>query len=207
MTEIRQLNLKKLEAKYGSQVALAEILDTSTARVNHLLTGQRNIGEKTARKFEVLLGKPSGWMDTLGAINPQQPSSPILDKFNQLCPDQQREVTDFINFKLSQKTDKNQLTTPVENVGGGVNLPVQSQQSQDQRGLTKTRPNQFEIDLAIEHERCVMVRHQEQMEANARYIELVKEKCQNNECYCEPPCENVETPLLGYMQIIEAVKK
>ena len=119
VTEIRQLNLKKLEAKYGSQVALAEILDTSTARVNHLLTGQRNIGEKTARKFEVLLGKPSGWMDTLGAINPQQPSSPILDKFNQLCPDQQREVTDFINFKLSQKTDKNQLTTPVENVGGG----------------------------------------------------------------------------------------
>ena len=211
MTEIRQLNLKKLEAKYGSQVALAEILDTSTARVNHLLTGQRNIGEKTARKFEVLLGKPSGWMDTLGAINPQQPSSPILDKFNQLCPDQQK-IIELMMDQLSNKPKSSEnntnkaLTSLDENVGG-VNLPVQSQQSQDQRGLTKTRPNQFEIDLAIEHERCVMVRHQEQMEANARYIELVKEKCQNNECYCEPPCENVETPLLGYMQIIEAVKK
>ena len=82
-----------------------------------------------------------------------------------------------------------------------------AQQSQDQRGLTKTKPEQFEIDLAIEHERCVMVRHQEQIEANARYIELVKERCRRNECYCEPPCEDVETPILGYMQIIESVKK
>ena len=121
VTEIRKINLKKLEAKYGSQVALAEILDTSTARVNHLLTGQRNIGEKTARKFEILLGKPSGWMDTLDSIA-QLPSSNILDKFNQLCPDQQREVTEFIDFKLSQKPANKPLTAQPENVGGGVNL-------------------------------------------------------------------------------------
>ena len=138
---------------------------------------------------------------------------PLYENIEKLSEDNRKLIEQMVNTlvqsqpKLSQKTNKNQLTTPTENVGGGVNLPVQSQQSQDQRGLTKTRPNQFEIDLAIEHERCVMVRHQEQMEANARYIELVKEKCQNNECYCEPPCENVETPLLGYMQIIEAVKK
>ncbi len=121
--EIRKINLKKLEAKYGSQVALAEILDTSTARVNHLLTGQRNIGEKTARKFEILLGKPSGWMDTLDSIA-QSPSSPLLDKFNQLCPDQQREVTEFIDFKLSQKPANKPLTDQPEKCGGGggVNL-------------------------------------------------------------------------------------
>ena len=121
MAEIRQINLKKLEVKYGSQVALAEILDTSTARVNHLLTGQRNIGEKTARKFEVLLGQPSGWMDTLDSIAIK--SSPLLDKFNQLCPEQQKEVTEFIDFKLSQNKLNKPLTARPENVGGGVNLP------------------------------------------------------------------------------------
>ena len=121
VAEIRQINLKKLEVKYGSQVALAEILDTSTARVNHLLTGQRNIGEKTARKFEVLLGQPSGWMDTLDSIAIK--SSPLLDKFNQLCPEQQKEVTEFIDFKLSQNKLNKPLTARPENVGGGVNLP------------------------------------------------------------------------------------
>jgi len=123
--------------------------------------------------------------------------------------DDQRALINQMMAQFTPKTLENNLnkplTTPVEKMWGGVNLPVQNQQSQDR--LTKTRPNQFEIDLAIEHERCVMVRHQEQMEANARYIELVKDKCQNNECYCEPPCPDVETPLLGYMQIIEAVKK
>jgi plasmid maintenance system antidote protein VapI len=118
VAEIRQINLKKLEVKYGSQVALAEILDTSTARVNHLLTGQRNIGEKTARKFEVLLGQPSGWMDTLDSINLQQPSSPLLDKFNQLCPEQQKEVTEFINFKLSQNKENKPLTARPEDGRG-----------------------------------------------------------------------------------------
>ena len=122
VAEIRQINLKKLEVKYGSQVALAEILDTSTARVNHLLTGQRNIGEKTARKFEVLLGQPSGWMDTLDSIAIK--SSPLLDKFNQLCPEQQKEVTEFIDFKLSQNKLNKPLTARPENVGGGGgNLP------------------------------------------------------------------------------------
>ena len=124
MAEIRQINLKKLEVKYGSQVALAEILDTSTARVNHLLTGQRNIGEKTARKFEVLLGQPSGWMDTLDSINLQQQPSPLLDKFNQLCPEQQKEVTEFINFKLSQNKENKPLTARPKNVGGGGGEPA-----------------------------------------------------------------------------------
>ena len=122
VAEIRQINLKKLEVKYGSQVALAEILDTSTARVNHLLTGQRNIGEKTARKFEVLLGQPSGWMDTLDSIAIK--SSPLLDKFNQLCPEQQKEVTEFIDFKLSQNKLNKPLTARPENVGGGGGEPA-----------------------------------------------------------------------------------
>ena len=162
MAEIRQINLKKLEVKYGSQVALAEILDTSTARVNHLLTGQRNIGEKTARKFEVLLGQPSGWMDTLDSINPQQ-ASPLLDKFNQLCPDQQKEVTEFINFKLSQNKENKPLTARPENVGGGgVNLP----------------------DPLFEY-----IKRQNSKEGDAKYLAHLKKNCMNNTCFCETKCE------------------
>lgn len=63
INKIRQANLKELSLKYGSQVVLAEVLDVSPGRINHLLTGERNIGEKTARKFEQLINKPPYWFD------------------------------------------------------------------------------------------------------------------------------------------------
>ena len=65
MSEIRLLNLQKLEAEYKTQALLADALETSPAYINHLLTGQRNMGEKLARKFEGLLKKPTGWFDTI----------------------------------------------------------------------------------------------------------------------------------------------
>lgn len=55
MSEIRRLNLKRL-ASASSQVDFAEQAGLSTAYLNHLLTGYRNIGEKTARKIERKLG-------------------------------------------------------------------------------------------------------------------------------------------------------
>jgi SOS-response transcriptional repressor LexA len=55
MSEIRRLNLKRL-ASASSQVEFAEQAGLSTAYLNHLLTGYRNIGEKTARKIERKLG-------------------------------------------------------------------------------------------------------------------------------------------------------
>jgi plasmid maintenance system antidote protein VapI len=125
VTEIRQLNLKKMEVHYGSQVALADILDSTTARINHLLTGHRNIGEKTARKFEALLKKPSGWMDFIhdeSSINNQD----IVD-LSKYSDDQRRLISVLLNsFESSlpqeNKPQNNQnkpLTLPTENVGGG----------------------------------------------------------------------------------------
>lgn len=63
--EIRLINLKKLESRYKTQVELAEAIDFSTGYLNHLMTGHRNIGEKTARKIESKLDLPRGWMDNL----------------------------------------------------------------------------------------------------------------------------------------------
>jgi hypothetical protein len=126
VTEIRQLNLKKLEVYYGSQVALADILGSTPARVNHLLTGHRNIGEKVARKFELALKKPQGWMDSIhddSATN--NPDIIDLSKYNE---DQQRVIRMLLgSFDSSQGQENNPqnkqnnpLTTPVQNVGGGM---------------------------------------------------------------------------------------
>jgi SOS-response transcriptional repressor LexA len=75
LIEIRRLNLKDLVDQYGSQVGLANALDESSARINHLLTGQRNIGEKTARKYENQLNKPIYWLDINHKI---ESTSPLL---------------------------------------------------------------------------------------------------------------------------------
>jgi hypothetical protein len=72
--------------------------------------------------------------------------------------------------------------------------------------MTRRKPSQFEIELAIEQERCVMERHAEAVIANERYIGLIKESCQKNECYCEPPCENSETKLSSFNGLIERAK-
>lgn len=56
ITEIRSLNLQRLAKEYGSQRLLADALDTTPGYVNQLLTGHRDIGEKSARNIENKLG-------------------------------------------------------------------------------------------------------------------------------------------------------
>jgi plasmid maintenance system antidote protein VapI len=198
------------------QTQMAKWLGFAQPTVNNWINGNALPGLDTAVNLAKRFGCNPIWLITgEGSKNlddevKNYASSPFLDKFNNLQPEQQKLIDLMLDQltktpKITENNPNKSLTSPTENVGGG--LPVQSQQSQDRRMMTKRKPNQFEIDLAIEHERCVMVRHQEQMEANARYIELIKEKCMSNECYCEPPCEDVKTPLLGYISLIEAVKK
>ena len=121
MTEIRRLNLKKIEQAYGTQVLLAEIIELSPARVNHLLTGQRNIGEKAARKIEKLLNKPHGWMDLLDSESVINNTSIIdLSKYTE---DQQRVIKMLLDsFDSTQSQENKQekyLTTETIREGGG----------------------------------------------------------------------------------------
>ncbi len=121
MTEIRRLNLKKIEQAYGTQVLLAEIIELSPARVNHLLTGQRNIGEKAARKIEKLLDKPSGWMDLLDSESIINNASVVdLSKYTD---DQQRVIKmlldSFDSTKFQENKQEKTLTDPVKTGGGG----------------------------------------------------------------------------------------
>jgi hypothetical protein len=82
----------------------------------------------------------------------------------------------------------------------------QEQHAQDRQVMTRKKPSQFEIELAIEQERCVMERHQEAVIANERYVSLIKESCKQNECYCEPPCENATPKITSYSKLIERAK-
>ena len=65
ITESRRKNLNEIAEKYESQADLAKVLDMSPAYLNHLLSGYRNIGEKTANKIEDCLGLPRHALDYL----------------------------------------------------------------------------------------------------------------------------------------------
>ena len=72
--------------------------------------------------------------------------------------------------------------------------------------MTRRKPTQFEIDLAIEQDRCVMERHAEEIIANERYIGLIKESCKQNECYCDPPCEDKKLQVVNYGDMIDRIR-
>lgn len=58
MADIRRRNLQLLVDKYDSQQEVADIVKISPQYLNQLLSGHRNIGEKTARKIEAAMKTP-----------------------------------------------------------------------------------------------------------------------------------------------------
>ena len=110
-----------------NQTQLAKWLGFAQPTVNDWINGKGMPGIENAIKIAEKFNVCVEWLITgkgLKRTTDKQPSSPLLDKFNQLCPDQQKEVNDFINFKLSQNKENKPLTARPENVGGGgVNLP------------------------------------------------------------------------------------
>lgn len=65
--DIRRENLTLLLTEYRrdgkTQADFARALDVEPAYVSQLVTGVREIGDKTGRKVERVAGKPEGWMD------------------------------------------------------------------------------------------------------------------------------------------------
>lgn len=75
MTDIRQVNLKKLIAQHGGASALSRKLGYTNPSFLSQMVGPkplRKVSEKTARSFEAKLGMPTGWLDTKhGAVQSQ----------------------------------------------------------------------------------------------------------------------------------------
>ena len=64
--ENRRANLPRLiDLKYhGQKKALANALDCLASQVSQWLSGNRNMGEASARRIEFVAGMPAGWLDT-----------------------------------------------------------------------------------------------------------------------------------------------
>lgn len=63
LKEIRRANLARLVAEAKSQIAFAEECELSPVHLNHMLTGFRGVGDRSAAKIEKLKTLHPGWMD------------------------------------------------------------------------------------------------------------------------------------------------
>ena len=108
-----------------TQYKFAEWLGLSKSFVSELLRGEKlpsmDLAIILSDKFDVNID----WLmrgKGLKRTNDKKQPSPLLDKFNQLNSEQQKEVTEFINFKLSQKPAIKSLTDNKDYDRGGGNL-------------------------------------------------------------------------------------
>lgn len=101
--EIRRKNLLHLTEQIGSFEKLAKVVETSPSVFSQIKTGARNMGHTLARKIELKLRKPVGWMDAQHKDNvAEEPlalysvsaplQSRILQVFDWLTPAQQEHA-------------------------------------------------------------------------------------------------------------------
>lgn len=90
MTEIRLHNLRRIVSRYETQQAVASEVGLSGQYLNQLLSGHRNLGEKTARKIERALRLTPGELDADGtsaaAMALPVDQMQLLQSYNQLSP-------------------------------------------------------------------------------------------------------------------------
>lgn len=109
VTEIRLNNLERLVSEAGTADALAEragvspvYLSQIRSRAIDVKTGKpRNLGNVAARKLEVGMGKPQGWMDRDGDVpGPKGPDWPFprIDptEFHRLTEAQRAGIEDWV---------------------------------------------------------------------------------------------------------------
>ena len=177
-----------------TQKELAKWLDYSQPMINYWLNGEKLPSMETAIKIADKFDVCVEWLITgKGLMRPND--APELQNHINVSDltDDQRALINQMMVQFTPKTIENNtnkaLTSPDINVGGGGQEPYQQAQSQDRRVSDNDRRIMLK-EMAIEQDRCVMERHKEALEINARYINLIKESCKNNECYCEPPCKD-----------------
>lgn len=118
---IRLNNLRQLVAKYESQQAFADVAGLSVQYLNQLLTGHRNIGEKTARKIETSVKLEQGYLDRKNERPIERKQSSDRDAglsqrarmmgqmFDRLSPEQQDAVQAVIDALAQPKVGNNDL--------------------------------------------------------------------------------------------------
>lgn len=77
VTEIRRENLRAVANELGGNARLAEKLGQSSSFIGQLIgrNPKSNIGNTLARKIEIQLDKPRGWLDQPHTINALDPDA------------------------------------------------------------------------------------------------------------------------------------
>ena len=122
--------LKSLQVAQGikTQIELSAWMGFSKSIVSAWMRGEKIPTMDTALKIADMFGVCVEWLLTGKGLKRldeiKQPSSPLLDKFNQLCPEQQ-QIIELMVDQLSNKPKSSEnkgnkpLTARPENVKGG----------------------------------------------------------------------------------------
>ena len=122
---------KESKTPVKTQKELAKLLGVAQATVSDWINGEKLPSMDTAIEISKKLDCCVVWLLTgngLKRLDDKQQPSPLLDKFNQLCPEQQQIIELMVDQlsnkpKSSENKENKPLTARPENVGGGVNLP------------------------------------------------------------------------------------
>ena len=115
-----------------NRIDIGKKIGTSGACATYYMNGDRLPAIDQARTMCKIFKVNIEWFLTgngLKRIDDKQQASPLLDKFNQLCPEQQQIIELMVDQlsnkpKSSENKENKPLTARPENVGGrGVNLP------------------------------------------------------------------------------------
>jgi transcriptional regulator with XRE-family HTH domain len=210
MSKLRE-NLKiELASRQWTAYDLSEACGVPQPTINRFLNSKIDEPSgKTVRKFAVGLGVTEASLRGIGQSTPDQ----VYEKLQSISNEDRIMIELMIDkcvqspaqpspAQLASRTEQNRTEQPTIEQQSSH----QEQQTQDRRVMTRRKPSQFEIELAIEQERCVMERHAEAVIANERYIGLIKESCKQHECYCEPPCETAKNKVSSFSSLIGRVK-
>lgn len=114
MTEIRKSNLRMLVGRYETQYAFAAAANMNVQYLNQLLTGKRNLGEKTARKIEKSMNLDAGWLDRAmdaqhnelsvnnGSLGLSHRAIKVGKMFDRLSPEQQDAMQRIVDALAQQ---------------------------------------------------------------------------------------------------------
>ena len=189
-----------------SRVKLGKQIGVSPVCAHFYLHGERIPSIPQAREIcKVFGGICVEWLITgNGSKYPYKEIN--LDNFLDLSIFDEHSLKMIELLKESAVQKSQPASQPASRAEPQQKEPSQQPQAQGRRIMTRRKPTQFEIELAIEQDRCVMERHAEEVIANERYIGLIKESCKQNECYCDPPCEDSSLKILSYDGMIDRIR-
>lgn len=107
--DIRRANTRELIKSYGSQAALADVMNVSAGYISQLLNVTRPINEKTARKVEIACNLEIGSLDKplKPADKPTEITKSIEDLMDLASPNTEKKLNEIrqaaINGELTEE--------------------------------------------------------------------------------------------------------